>query len=95
MPATSRKQYRFMKAVENGAIKDPNLTPEQAAEFTEGQKYQDLPKDNYANGGMNGLMNQTNNVVNTGQSLAPTRKQVYAGGSRDPFSKLRKKLRGK
>lgn len=34
MPAKSRQQYRFMKAVEEGAVKAPGLSPEKAHEFT-------------------------------------------------------------
>lgn len=36
MPAKSRSQYRYMKAIENGSIKLPSLSQEKAKEFTEG-----------------------------------------------------------
>ncbi len=34
MPAVSQAQFRFMKAVEEGDIKKPGLSPEKAKEFT-------------------------------------------------------------
>lgn len=34
MPAVSKQQYRFMKAVEEGAVKKKGLSPEKAKEFT-------------------------------------------------------------
>lgn len=73
-----------MKAVESGNIKDPDLSPQEAAEFTKGQKYEDLPKERYAEGG----------VVNTGESLRATRKEAYAPKVKDLFGKLKKKLKG-
>lgn len=82
MPVKTRDQYRYMKAVETGNVKDPNLSAEQAAEMTSGQKYRDLPKDRFADGG----------VVNTGKSLSSTRKQSYAPKVKDLFGKLKKKL---
>jgi len=36
MPATSKAQFRFMKAVEEGKVKKKGLPPEKASEFTEG-----------------------------------------------------------
>ncbi len=36
MPAKSKQQFKFMKAVENGYIKKPGLSSEKAHEFTEG-----------------------------------------------------------
>jgi hypothetical protein len=84
MPAKSRKQYRFMKAVESGNIQVPGLSPEEASEYTEGQQYEDLPKK-MADGG----------VMNTGDSLKATRKQSYAKEVKKPFSKLIRKLKGK
>jgi len=44
MPATSRKQYRWMKAVESGSIKAPGLSREKAAEYTAGQSPERLPE---------------------------------------------------
>ena len=44
MPATSRKQFRLMKAVESGAVKLPGLSPAKAAEFTAGQSSAGLPE---------------------------------------------------
>ena len=44
MPATSRKQFRFMKAVESGAIKVPGLSRAKAAEYTAGQSPKGLPE---------------------------------------------------
>lgn len=34
MPAKSKAQFRFMKAVESGSIKVPGLTKEEAKEYT-------------------------------------------------------------
>jgi hypothetical protein len=43
-PAKSKKQFRFMKAVEEGRAKDPHgLTKKQAEEFTRGQSPKGLP----------------------------------------------------
>jgi hypothetical protein len=36
MPSVSKAQFRYMKAVEEGKIKKPGLSPEKAKEFTEG-----------------------------------------------------------
>jgi hypothetical protein len=44
MPATSKKQYRFMKAVEAGDLKVPGLSPKKAAEFTATQSPRNLPE---------------------------------------------------
>lgn len=44
MPATSKRQFRFMKAVEGGYIKAPGLSREKAAEFTNGQSPKRLPE---------------------------------------------------
>lgn len=35
MPAQSKKQFRFFKAVESGSIKKPGLSKEAAKEYTE------------------------------------------------------------
>lgn len=45
MPAVSKKQFRFMKAVEGGYIKKPGLSKEKAAEFTsENHSLKSLPE---------------------------------------------------
>lgn len=44
MPAKSKKQFKFMKAVEGGYIKKKGLSKEKAAEFTEGQSPKKLPE---------------------------------------------------
>jgi hypothetical protein len=44
MPAKSKKQFRFMKAVESGAIKKKGLSKEEAREYTEGQSPGNLPE---------------------------------------------------
>lgn len=44
MPATSRKQFRFMKGVESGSIKAPGLSKNEAREFTKGQSPKSLLK---------------------------------------------------
>lgn len=44
MPATSKKQYRFMKAVEGGYIKAPGLSKKEAKEYTRGQSTKNLPE---------------------------------------------------
>ncbi len=36
MPAKSKQQFKFMKAVEKGYIKVPGLSKKEAAEFTKG-----------------------------------------------------------
>jgi len=36
MPAKSRQQYKFMKAVENGYIHPKGLSQQEAAEYTKG-----------------------------------------------------------
>ena len=44
-PAKSKRQYRFMKSVEEGKAKDAHgLTKKQAAEFTKGQSPAKLPE---------------------------------------------------
>ena len=43
MPATSKKQFRFMKAVEEGDIKKKGLSKEEARDFTRGVKPSSLP----------------------------------------------------
>jgi hypothetical protein len=44
MPATSKKQFKFMEAVKHGAIKKPGLSPAKAAEFVDGQSPKGLPE---------------------------------------------------
>jgi hypothetical protein len=44
MPAVSKKQFRFMKAVESGSIKKKGLSKEKAKEFTQGVNYKKLPR---------------------------------------------------
>jgi hypothetical protein len=44
MPATSKKQFRFMQAIAHGSLKKPGLSPEKAAEFVSGQSPKDLPQ---------------------------------------------------
>ena len=44
MPATSKQQFKFMKAVESGAVKKPGLSKSEAAEYTKGQSPKALPK---------------------------------------------------
>lgn len=44
MPAKSKEQFKFMKAVESGSLKVPGLSSEQAAEYTKNNNYKDLPK---------------------------------------------------
>lgn len=44
MPAKSKKQYRFMKAVEGGYIKPKGLSKSEAKEYTEGQSPKNLPE---------------------------------------------------
>ena len=44
MPAVSKKQFRFMEAVQHGGIKKKGLSPKKAAEFTQGVSYKVLPK---------------------------------------------------
>ena len=36
MPSVSKKQFRYMKALEHGDIKNSSLSPEKAKEWTEG-----------------------------------------------------------
>lgn len=44
MPAKSKKQFRFMKAVESGSVKKKGLSKKEAKEFTEGQSPKKLPE---------------------------------------------------
>lgn len=48
MPARSQQQYRFMKAIENGSIKKPGLSPQKAKEYTShnvgSMSFKNLPK---------------------------------------------------
>ena len=44
MPAVSRKQARFMRAVASGSIKKKGLSKAKALEFVEGQSTKDLPE---------------------------------------------------
>jgi hypothetical protein len=44
MPATSKKQFRFMHAVASGSIKKPGLSASEAAEFVSGQSPKKLPE---------------------------------------------------
>ena len=43
MPAKSKAQFRFMKAVESGSVKKPGLSKAKAKEFTAGVKPSKLP----------------------------------------------------
>lgn len=43
-PAVSLKQFKFMQAVKNGAIKAPGLSKAKAAEYVDGQSPKGLPK---------------------------------------------------
>jgi hypothetical protein len=36
MPAKSKQQFKFMKAVESGSVKAPGLSKEEAADYTKG-----------------------------------------------------------
>ena len=38
MPAKSKQQFKFMKAVESGSLEVPGLSKEEAGEFTKGNK---------------------------------------------------------
>lgn len=44
MPAKSKQQFKFMKAVEGGYIKSKGLSKKEAKEFTKGQSPKGLPK---------------------------------------------------
>lgn len=45
MPAKSKSQFRFFKAIEGGYIKKPGLSKEKAAEFTsENHSLKNLPE---------------------------------------------------
>lgn len=44
MPATSKKQFRFMQALAHGAFKAPGLSPAKAKEYVSGQSYKALPE---------------------------------------------------
>ena len=43
MPAVSKQQYKFFKAVEEGAVKKKGLSPDKAKEFTQGVNPSSLP----------------------------------------------------
>ncbi len=43
MPAVSKKQFRFMAAVEHGGIKKKGLSKKKAAEFVDTVDYKSLP----------------------------------------------------
>ena len=43
-PVKSKKQFRFMKAVEHGDVHKKGLSKEKAAEFTKGQSPKSLPE---------------------------------------------------
>lgn len=43
MPAKSKAQFRFMEAIAHGGIKKPDLSPDKAKEFVQGQSYKALP----------------------------------------------------
>lgn len=44
MPAKSKKQFRFMKAVESGSVKAKGLSKKEAKEYTKGQSPKRLPE---------------------------------------------------
>lgn len=44
MPAKSKKQYRFFKAIEEGDLKKKGVTKKIAEEFTKGVKPSTLPE---------------------------------------------------
>lgn len=44
MPAKSKQQFKFMKAVEEGKIHPKGLSKEEAKEFTQGVKPSTLPE---------------------------------------------------
>lgn len=43
-PAVSRKQFRFLKAVESGSVKAPGFSNKEAAEYIKGQSPKGLPE---------------------------------------------------
>lgn len=43
MPARSKAQFKFMKAVESGKAKAPGLSKREAKEFTKGQSPKGIP----------------------------------------------------
>lgn len=51
MPATSKKQFRFMEAVAHGGFKKPGLSPEKASEYvsenTGKKSYASLPTEHH------------------------------------------------
>lgn len=51
MPAKSKAQFRFMKAVESGKIKVKGLSKKEAAEFTKGMTSSDYKKLKERKGG--------------------------------------------
>ena len=44
MPATSKKQFRFMQGVAGGSIKAPGLSKAKASEYVSGQSPKGLPE---------------------------------------------------
>lgn len=46
MPAVSKKQFRFLQALQHGGLKNPpeGLTKKKAQEFTQGVNYKALPE---------------------------------------------------
>jgi hypothetical protein len=44
MPAKSKAQFRFMKAIESGALKKKGLSKKEAKEYTEDSNYSKLPE---------------------------------------------------
>ena len=44
MPAKSKQQAKFMRAVMSGSIKKPGLTKKKASEFVTGVSLKGLPK---------------------------------------------------
>jgi hypothetical protein len=57
MPAKSKSQFRFMKAVENGSIKVPGLSKEKAHEYTsENKSLKGLPEKKGKFKRLNGMM---------------------------------------
>jgi hypothetical protein len=45
MPAQSKSQFRFFKAIQNGSIKSPGLSPQKAKEYTsENKSLKSLPE---------------------------------------------------
>jgi hypothetical protein len=44
VPATSKRQFRFMQAVAHGGLKKPGLSSAKAKEFVSGQSSKGLPE---------------------------------------------------